>query len=329
MKVFYSYRRVFLLLLTLCVSTNIQAYNAKELFTTQLPTHSGYVKVKDGKLYYQSYGKGPLIILLHGGPGLDHTYLLPGMLALAKNHQVVFYDQRGSGKSFVKEITNKRFTIPQFVSDLEAIRKHLGAKKFILMGHSWGGFLAMNYAIRHSNHVSSVVLINPAPATSMGFKNFLEEYNKKTLPIKAELDAIQASEDFKNGKPTTIAEFYRRLYSVYFHNPRQADTLSFHFTKSSALNSFKIFNIFVETYFSKEYDLRKNLKKLNLPTLVLTGGDDILPLWTVRETATSIPNARMVVLEQCGHFPYIEKPNQLFKEINDFLKSVLIQNSNK
>ena len=129
-------------------------------------------------LYHETSGEGRPIILLHGGPGLDHTYLFPQMGVLSKKYQLITYDQRGSGKSLNTELNDKAINTSVFVEDLESLRKKLGLEKFILMGHSWGGRLAMDYAIRHPEHVESLILIGSAPASKKEFELF--DSGKKT-----------------------------------------------------------------------------------------------------------------------------------------------------
>lgn len=143
--------------------------------------NSGYVAVDQGKLFYQSVGAGSTpIIVLHGGPGmLDSSSLMPQMLELAKNQQVIFYDQLGSGKSSETKMGTNYFTTTQFVKDLEALRRSLGFKKFIIVGHSWGGLLAMNYAIQHPEHVSGLILMSTAPADYKGQLAFANKVTEK------------------------------------------------------------------------------------------------------------------------------------------------------
>lgn len=111
------------------------------------------------KIFYQIFGEGTPIIITHGGPGLDQTYLQPQLLALAKNHQLIFYDQRGSGKSLGTKLDEDTINIHKFAEDLEKLRAHLKLKKFILMGHSWGGILSMQYAIKYQKNILSPLLL--------------------------------------------------------------------------------------------------------------------------------------------------------------------------
>ena len=105
----------------------------------------GFVAIADGSLYYDEIGHGIPIIIVHGGPGvLDQGYLQPQLFQLAAEHRLIFYDQRGSGKSLNTKLDEKHINIDQFVEDLEVLRTSLGLEKFILMGHSWAGYLQCN-----------------------------------------------------------------------------------------------------------------------------------------------------------------------------------------
>ncbi len=307
--------------LLFCLPIKIHALAVNESQTIK-PTEEGYVEIEKGKLYYQSFGKGPLIILLHGGPGLDQSYLLPQMLELAKDHQLILYDQRGSGKSLTMDIflSNSNINMMQFVNDLEALRAHLGRRKFILMGHSFGGLLAMHYAIAHPDRVSSLILLNPLPATSKGLQTFITEYNRKISQIKEQLDTLMSSKHFLAGNPDSIANFYRMLFSVYFYNPSQVTKLSLNFSLKSTVNYFNITQTFMENYFLKPIDLLPELKRIKCPTLIIAGDSDLIPISTVKDITKAIPKSKVIMIDHCGHFPYLEKPDYFFKALSLFLE---------
>jgi proline iminopeptidase len=126
--------------------------DAKEL-STKTQIKEGFVSVRNGKLFYRMPGKGVPLVVVHGGPSLNQDYLLPQLYKLAENNLVIFYDQRGSGRSLETKLDEKYINIDQFVEDLETLRISLGFDKFILMGHSWGGLLAMKYAVEHQENL--------------------------------------------------------------------------------------------------------------------------------------------------------------------------------
>lgn len=323
---FKSYKLITSLILVLiffCLPFPLSAELMRfEDLSTLKPKEEGYAEIDGGKLYYQSFGRGPLIIVLHGGPGLDQTYLLPQMLEFSKNYQLVFYDQRGSGKSLsLDALSGTGINMNQFVKDLDALREHLGHKKFILMGHSFGGLLGIHYAILHQARVSSLILINPSPVTTQGLEAFLKSYNQKLLPIQSEINSIATSKPFLEGDPQSVENFYRKLLSIYFNNPNLVHNLSLHFSIKSSLSSFNIYKIFLKNYFLIPHDLRPNLKKIKCPTLVLACSSDVTPLWTTQEISANIPKSKITILKNSGHFPYIEQPESFFNEIHQFLKT--------
>ena len=308
-------KRLSALLITLTIvvfGNNISAATKKK--------QEGYVNVNGGKIYYATYGEknASPIIVLHGGPGLDHGYLLPQMLDLARDHQVTFYDQRACGKSLGFTLDSKTINIQAFVDDLEAVRKQLGYDKIILLGHSWGGLLAMNYAIQHPDKLQSLVLLDSAPATSNSFTLFLNEYVKRTTPLRPELEKIERSAKFKEYDAETINDYYRKIFAVYFYKPALAQNLSLDFTQESAKSGLNLFAFFEQSYY-KNYNLKSALQKLQLPVLIVHGQTDIVPIATAYEIKDFIPNSKIVVLQKCDHFPYIEQPKKFFAAIREFI----------
>lgn len=283
-------------------------------------SNSGYITVDEGKLFYQTLGKGEAIIVLHGGPGLDQSYLLPQMERLAKNHQVIFYDQRGSGKLLQTKMEPAYINLEQFTKDLEAVRAKFGIKKFILLGHSWGGMLAMNYATTYPEHVSKLILLNSAPADFKGMLAFLNEFNRRTLPILAKIKPLMDYALFEKLNDKQISDVYRTAFVVYFFNPLNVEKLSLNMNATSAQSGFKVMQLMSQTTTMKpNLNLLSKLHSIRAPTLIIHGKEDIIPLWTANEIKEAIPDSKMVVLEACGHFPYIEKPEEMFGEIEAFL----------
>ncbi len=283
-------------------------------------SHQGYVEVTGGRLYYQTFGQGDPIIMLHGGPGMDQNYLLPQMLELAKENKITFYDQRGSGKSLVSELNTKMINVGQFVEDLEDLRKHLGYDRFTLIGHSWGGRLAMEYAIRHPESLSKLILLNPTPATYNGQAAFAYEVTKRVHPFKNKIKPLFEYKEFTKLSTTEISSLYRRFFSAYCHQHNDSDKLSLTFDKHSAASGLKVMEIMSQSsWLQKDFDLTPQLSKLEVPTLILHGATDPIPVWTAEEIKNAILNANLVVLKNCGHFPYVEQPTQFFNEIRKFL----------
>lgn len=280
-------------------------------------THSGYVEVDGGTLYFQRFGSGEPIVILHGGPGMEQGYLLPQMLELAGDREVIFYDQRGSGKSLDVEISPQYVTMEQFVKDLEQLRLGLGLKKFVLMGHSWGCKIAISYAAQHPEAVSSLILLNPGWVCDKGKEAFFKEFAKRSESIKDSLMPFFNYEDFEKLSDQEIRDSYKILLSVYFYDTKNLENLTLKMNKVSELRGFKC----REMLNAKSINLFPELKSLRVPTLIVHANQDFVPKQTVEEIKEAIVDSQIVYLDQCGHFSHVERPKELFLVIREFLKS--------
>lgn len=278
------------------------------------------VDVNHAKLFCRSMGEGSPLIVLHGGPGLTQDYLLPQLYKLAENHFVVFYDQRGCGQS-TGEINFDTINIETFVNDLDAIRKAFHFDKTSILGHSWGGYLAMEYAIAHPESIDKLVLANSMPASSdsEGLALFVEEWTRRMAPFQKEVAEIQQSKEFHEGDPDTVEHYYRIIFGTYCYLPEKADLLNLRMTRTAAVNGTKVYACLSKNFFSKDYDLHPELRKLKVSTLVLHGDADPIPAATAKSINNSISNSRYILMENCGHFPYVEDPDAFFRHLNDFL----------
>jgi proline iminopeptidase len=276
----------------------------------------GFAGVENAKLYYTIVGTGEPIVIVHGGPGLDHTYLLPQMNALAGNNELVYYDQRASGQSS-GTVDTASITPDQFVEDLEGLRKGLGIEKMNLLGHSWGGLLSMEYAIKYPQHMKSLVLVSSMGATSDCMDPFVKtRIERTTHEDSVSLAALQTSPGFSARDPETMSKYMRILFKTYFFDRRFADSLRMRFNQNTASNLFPIFGL-MGKYFAK-YDLYEQLAGIQCPTLIIQGDYDPFPAEFGRKIAQHIKNSRFLLIEHCGHFPYIERPQEFARDCLTF-----------
>jgi len=277
------------------------------------PRESGVTKTTSAPLYWARYGpagKDPLVVL-HGGPGAHHDYLLPQMLHLAESHDVLFYDQKGGGQSRTNDQTP--VTWQTHVDDLAAIVKEFSLDPLTIVGYSWGGLLAALYALEAvDSPPDRLVLIDPAPLAKRYRVQFEDEFRKRqqsqaVQQMRAELEA--------SGLRETDPDAYRhRLFELsvagYFANPESAKNLT----------PFRVIARTQQSVWDSlgDYDLFPRLGDINCPTLIVHGRDDPIPLESSIEGAKAM-NARLVVLDDCGHVPYVEQPAALFAAVDEFL----------
>ena len=171
-------------------------------------------------------GEGSPLIVLHGGPEFDHSYLRPGMDMLADSFHLIYYDQRGPGRSS-GECEN--ISVESEIADLENIREHLQLEQINLLGHSWGAILAMEYAMRYPESVSHLIIMNSAPATHEDFLATIRLRASRLAKHEQTLNTIRASEQFKAGDPKTVSEYYYLLFTAGVARTGHLNQLNFHF----------------------------------------------------------------------------------------------------
>lgn len=281
------------------------------------------IRVNGAELFCRQIGQGQPIIVLHGGPDFDHTYLLPDLDRLAEAHRLSYYDQRGRGRS-AAGVRPEEVTLESEVADLDGLRAHLGLESVALLGHSWGGLLALEYALRHPSRVSHLILLNPAPASHADWALLRRELPGRRAPADLEnLRRLSADPRFQAGDPDTVAEYYRSHFRATVQAPelleRLVGSLRSSFTSEGVLKARAIEErLYQQTWRSSDYDLLPELRRLSIPTLVIHGDYDFIPLECAAHIAQAIPAARLAVLPDCGHFSYMEAPEELGRLIGEF-----------
>lgn len=263
-------------------------------------------------LFERRIGEGPETVVLHGGPGAHHDYLLPGFDLLADGRTLVYYDQRGGGRSPVSRETAVGWR--EQVADLEALRQVWGTERLVLAGYSWGGLLAMLYALEHPARVERLALVSPAPAWREARDRFEQTFSARNLEPALQAKRLALRE---SGLRERDAEMYgRRLFELsvvpYFFDPAKArDLTPFRVTGRTQQEVWRSLG---------GYDLRPRLGELNLPATVLHGTDDLIPLDSTA-TVAELLGASFHPLPRCGHAPHVEAPDELRRILDAFLPS--------
>jgi len=265
-------------------------------------------------LFTRRVGSGPLVVVLHGGPGASHDYLLPQYDLLAQGRSLFYYDQRGGGQSPVPRDTPVGWR--EHVADLEGLRVELALERLTLCGYSWGGLLALLYFLEHPERVERLALVAPASISAEYRRQFEEEFARRMAApeIKRERDALRAS-GLRERDP---AAYQRRAFELsvagYFRDFRDAKNLTpFRVTARTQEAVWKSLG---------DYDLRPRLKETASrsalpPSLVVHGTFDPLPIAASRELAALL-KARLKELP-VGHCPHVEATAEFVRTLDEFL----------
>jgi proline iminopeptidase len=261
--------------------------------------------VNGASIYYHAIGSGgaPPLIAVNGGPGFDHNYLHCSTAwdSLAKGRRIVFYDQRGNGRSPVKN--GGAMDVAAQVDDLEALRAHLGLERIDLLGHSWGGYLVMAYAARHPEHIDHLIIVDSAAPKWSDTLVLFDDVFPQTMEARAATSSVDAA--------------IRLYFTMLFYSPQKRDGFV-------AQAGDYHYNLQVNEAVNADLgrlDLTPELAKFKMPTLVMTGRYDlnVAPVIAYR-ISQAIAGSKFVVFEQSGHMPFYEEPERFVAEVNGFLR---------
>lgn len=283
------------------------------------PRDFGFTSTTAVPLYWARYGEPgrPVLILLHGGPGADHRYLLPQMLHLAAKYDLLLYDQRGGGQSRASD--NSPIGWRDHVADLAAVCQEYDIASPSILGYSWGGMLALLYAITQSQHASlpkpaRLVLISPAPVTSEYRAEFDANLRARgNAPAIADERAILMASDLRDRDPDA---YRQRIFELgvagYFYDPANARNLT----------PFRVVGRVQQSTWDSlgDFDLRPDIGRLQVTARIVHGRDDPIPPASSIDVARAL-KTEPVFLDRCGHVPYVERPEQLWEAIDPFLAS--------
>lgn len=281
------------------------------------PREEGFTTTTGSPLYWAKYGRigAPRLLVLHGGPGADHGYLLPQLLHLGEKHDLLFYDQRGGGRS--KADARIPITWKTHVEDLGALVQEHRLEPLSIVGYSWGAMLGLLYTLeqRKNPHLvppSRLALINPAPLTLEYRRQFEAEFARRqqSPEIQRLRDELAAS----HLRETDPQAYRQRAFELgvagYFSDPR----------KATDLTPFRVVGRIQQSVWESlgDFDLIQDLSGVRLPSIIIHGRDDPIPLASSREAASAL-GTNLVVLDECGHVPYVEQPARLFAALDPFL----------
>jgi proline iminopeptidase len=286
------------------------------------PRSERHIRVAGFRLFVREAGAGTPLLILHGGPDFDHAYLLPELDRLADSFRLIYYDQRGRGRSSAG-VAADDVDIDSEVADIDALRRHFGFDRLALLGHSWGCLLALEYAARHAGRASHLVLMNPAPASHAGLLQFRAACASRDADDLARMRAIAAAPAYAAGDIATEAEYYRIHFGKAFGKVDGLagilSRLRTHFTPHDIVKARAIEQrLYAQTWQREDYDALAGLRGVDVPTLVLHGDAELIPVDCARRIA-HVMRGRCEVLEACGHFAYLERPDDVKRLVEAFV----------
>jgi len=274
-------------------------------------THEGV------ELHYTSAGTGQPAIILAGGPGLDVNYVKPVADFLPDTYRRIYFEQRGTGRSRPATPAPESLTLKTVVADLEALREHLKQERLFLVGHSWGGMLAMAYAAEHPDRVDRLILIGSGGPTLEFAQWFSDNITMRLRPEDIEAAERWQSEMERGAdRDKAFGEDIKARLPGYFFDRAKALEFAAQF---KAEESHVDVNEALWADLGKTYDLRDGLKKLARPVLIVQGHQDPIGDKTAEDIHQLIAGSTLAYINKCGHFPWLEQPEEFRERIRAFL----------
>jgi proline iminopeptidase len=263
-------------------------------------------KINGTELFYLTAGQGLPCLVMHGGLGMDHTLLHPWLDPLGDTLELVYYDHRGNGRS--GRPPKESMTHAQLAADAEALADQLGHDRVAVLGHSYGGFIALEFALRFPERVSHLILVDTAPTF-----DYVEEIMQNALRKGAD-EAMMAALSAQETSDKELRANFMQIVPLYFktYDPEPVARLV-----ENAIITLEGSACEGEL---EGYNVIPRLSEIRAPTLILAGEDDfVCPPSKARLLHEGIPNSEMVIFENSGHLPYFEEPEAFFKTVRDWI----------
>ena len=294
-------------------------FASASVLQAQPRVRQGLLSLEDARIFYEVVGEGTPILVVHGGPGLDHGYLQPGLDVLATHGALIYYDQRGTGRS-VAELDTTAINLDDFLRDMDLLRETLGHQEMVVLGHSFGGILALAYARAYPERTRALILLATAePGSRWADAAATRLRAGRTPEDSTALAEMRASEAFQARDPQTMSRYYRTAFRASMRDPARVEELDLDLAGPTARNGSEVARLLGTSM--GEVDYWDALPDVRVPTLVLHGRFDASPPAMARALAAALPDGRYVEL-QGGHFPWLGDAPGMVAAVSSFLQGL-------
>jgi proline iminopeptidase len=318
------------LLITGCVQNSEKKGTSENSSHNLYVTEQGFVDANGVLIYYEAFGKGEPLVILHGGPGASHDYFLPYLLPLARTNRLIFIDERGSGRSQKAEKLSD-YTVENMVEDVETIRKELKLGKISLLGHSCGGVLAEAYALKYQENLTHLILCSTFHSTKK-MNEVLRNIKAKMAPeLRIRIEKMEKEglyghgKDYEKNRYTSeymIAAWGEGYFPYLYQNHPDPNY-------DPVANGIMAWDVYREMWGSNgEYVIDGNLTSVEygdrlptvkVPTLITAGDNDECDPSLSREMNEKIAGSKLVILPKSGHMTFVDQPALFISAVDEFL----------
>lgn len=277
------------------------------------------INSSNATLSYKTFGKGKPLLIINGGPGMNSEGFSGIAEEISKfNYQTITYDQRGTGKSIVQNPGSENITMDLMVEDMENLRKHLKLEKWSILGHSFGGLMAAYYATKHPDRIEKLIF-SSSGGINMNFTTYIGQTLNNILTESQRNSLAMYQKKMDNGDTSmeTRIERAKVLANAYVYDKSKADIIAQRLTQIN----FDINGLVIGNLHKINFNCSKSFKNFRQPILVLQGKNDIIKVETAEEIAAAFPNSKLVLINNCGHYGWLDAKEVYLNAIKSFLNS--------
>ena len=267
-------------------------------------------------IYYRTFGSGKPLLIINGGPGMNSDGFESLAVSFSQNYRAIIYDQRGTGRSVLNKIDSTTVTMKHMLEDIEGIRKQLGIDTWSILGHSFGGMLASAYAAEYPRHIDKMTL-SSSGGIDLGLLNYARVSIDSKL-TKADLDSVAywaAKIEAGDTSHHARLERGRHLAPAYVIDPRFIPIIAERLTQGNGAINQLMWDDLRRIHF----DCAEKLKSFDRPVLIIQGREDIIRPETAEAAHKVLQQSRVVYMDHCGHYGWLDNPKVYFEETTAFL----------
>jgi proline iminopeptidase len=286
------------------------------LVFSQMENFEGRKKINGSSLFLSVKGKGDPLLVIHGGPGLNHTYFIPHLNTLEKTFKIIYYDQRACGKSAIPSVDS--ISLNFLTDDIEDIRKNLKTEKLNILAHSWGALLAIHYSLRYPGKINKLLLSNPAMLS--------REYDQEAAALiqkhSTKQDSVTRAKILSDGNLDTkdYEELFRLSFKPSAYNRDNVAKINLKLPDNFPAASNALFTGLMKDP-SMNANLYDSLRSLTFPVLIIHGQADAVPLSSINRLQEYLAKVQLEIFQRSGHFPFVEEPVLYNEKVNAFFKA--------
>ena len=277
------------------------------------------VKMEGGTIHGQTLGEGRPILILNGGPGMNSEGFLPLAQKLSTlGYQTILFDQRGTGKSEWNKIDSATITMDLMTADIESIREYLDIDKWIVLGHSFGGILANYYATKYPQSITGIIHSSSGGVDLSVLRTAGDRIDQLLSDEERDSLAYWRTQSRLEDSPENRLMYARSLAKAYVFSPDHVPAISERLTQINL----PINGLVWQDLRRIQYDCKESLKGFSRPVLIIQGKQDVVTTDIANQTHQTYANSKLVLLDSCGHYGWLDQEIKYFDEIKKYLYAV-------